>query len=363
MIIIIKNFFLGVLVGFKKAYFFISFIVIKRSYYKMKKDIIDNYYKYIEDRYCSMTLDELLGKKYIVSEKFGIGSFLRMKIEDGLEIARMEFDQMEMDIDNRGYRDDVLEVAYCYSGSIKITSLPDNRKYVLKAGDICIYKMLNDLDYFKFEYENCKTISIHMYFKAIKSVISPSWEDKVIIDWQESINNIFKGNTIVIEKSSYDLKEIARQIDYISSNNVMSYMKLKLKTIEFLATFLEEKLRGDSRNLEKQESEIVSKSKEIINRNLAYPPSVKELAMKLNISVYKLQKAFKEITGNTVYKYIKKEKLEKAKYLLKNTNMSILEISIEIGYENPSKFANLFKQYNHMTPLKYRKIQNSIEEK
>ncbi len=36
--------------------------------------------------------------------------------------------------------------------------------------------------------------------------------------------------------------------------------------------------------------------------------------------------------------------------------MSVLQIANEIGYENPSKFANTFKEYNNVTPLKYRKL-------
>ncbi|CDI48974.1 transcriptional regulatory protein [Clostridium tetani 12124569] len=69
-----------------------------------------------------------------------------------------------------------------------------------------------------------------------------------------------------------------------------------------------------------------------------------------------MQEEFKNVIGCTVYEYIKKVRMEKAKYLLKSTNMSVLEIANEIGYENPSKFANAFKEYNNVTPLKYRKL-------
>ncbi|QXM06409.1 helix-turn-helix domain-containing protein [Crassaminicella indica] len=320
----------------------------------IKKNIIDDYYKYIENKYCAKTLDELLGKKYFIKDQLGEGSFFRVKIEKGLEISGFNISKMEMDFD-RVPHEDILEVGYCYSGDTKILSLPDYKKYAFKEGDIFIYKALNELERFKFEYRNCKTISIHMNFNIIKNAVNSIWEDRIIRDWQENINNIFNENILIVEKASYDLRKIAQEIDEISSNNMMGYIKLKLKAIEFLSTFLEEKSKKNLKNIKNKEIQRITKAKEIINENIQNTPSVKELAIKLNTSIYKLQKWFKDITGDTVYGYIKKAKIRKAKYLLKNTNLSILEIANEIGYENPSKFANVFKRYNGITPLKYRK--------
>lgn len=323
-----------------------------------KKGILDGYYDYVEDKYCCKTSDELLGKKYTIEEQFGKGDFLRFKIEDGLDVSRIRvYGKMEMDFDNRGFEDDILELGYCYSGETKIISLPDNKEYIIKAGDIFVYKMLNDLEYFEFKYRECKTISIHMNFSAIKNAINPIWKDKFIIDWQQNINEILEENVLIIEKSSYELKKIAEQIELVSIDNIMGYMKLKLKTIEFITTLFEEKIsRNSTKNSKDKEQKIINKAKEIINKDLENPLSIKVLASNLNISVYKLQKGFKNITGNTVYEYIKKERIEKAKYLLEYTSMTVIQIANEIGYENPSKFSNVFKQYNDITPLKYRKL-------
>jgi AraC-like DNA-binding protein len=321
----------------------------------MKKNIIDDYYKYVEDKYCSKTSDELLGKKYFIKDQFGQGTFFRIKIEEGLEVSGFDISKMDMDIDNRMTHEDILEVGYCYRGDTKILSLPDRKEYTFKKGDICIYRTLNKLEYFKLKHRNCKTISIHIDFNVIKNAIHSIGEDQLIIEWQKNINSIFNGNTLIIEKASYDLRKIAQEIDSISNDNMMGYMKLKLKTIELLATFLEEKSKESLKNIKNKDIEKITQAKEIINENIENTPAVKDLATQLNISVYKLQKGFKDLTGDTVYEYIKKVKIEKAKYLLKNTNLSILEIANEIGYENPSKFSNMFKRYNETTPLKYRK--------
>ncbi len=326
-----------------------------------KETVVDMYDKYIKEEFKCKISDELLGKKYIIGKQFGVGDFSRMKIEDGLEISKVNMYSTDMYFDNRGYGDHILEIGYCYSGITKILALPSNKEYILKEGQVFLYKTLNNVEYFKFKYDKCKTISIHMHFNTIKNAINPIWEDKVIMDWETQMNNIFKKDILIIEKASYDIKKIAEEIDGISIDSMMGYMKLKLKTIEFLAIFFENnsnmKLMGNSQD---DKREHIIKAKDIINKNLQDPPSLKELASDLNISLYKLQNAFKNSTGNTVYEYIKKSRIEKAKYLLKNTDMSILEIANEIGYENPSKFSNAFKSYNNINPLKYRKLNRTV---
>ena len=47
-------------------------------------------------------------------------------------------------------------------------------------------------------------------------------------------------------------------------------------------------------------------------------------------------------------------RLEKAKELLNNTDMSIDEISIAVGYFNTSSFRRKFKQDTGLTPSQYR---------
>nr|WP_125152646.1 AraC family transcriptional regulator [Clostridium rectalis] len=311
------------------------------------------YYKDIEEKLDCKTFDELLGKKYIIGKQFGVGNFSRMKIEDGLEVSTLNINNTEMSFDNRTYDDDILELGYCLKGSTKVTALPYNKVFVLNKGDIFIYRTLNDVEYFKFKHNNCKIISVHMNFDAIKNAINPIWEDKILLNWEKYTSYIFKGEILISEKASQPIKKVVEEIESISLDTVLDYIKLKYKTIEFMVTFFQEK---SFENAQVKENDIALKAMEIIDSNLKTPPSVKELADRLNITIYKLQEEFKNATKCTVYEYIKKMRTDKAKYFLESTNMSILEVANEIGYENPSKFASAFKKYNKITPFKYRKI-------
>ena len=67
-----------------------------------------------------------------------------------------------------------------------------------------------------------------------------------------------------------------------------------------------------------------------------------------------LSRYFKEKTGENFVDYCKAVKLEKARRLLRETNMKIYEIAYELGYSNAQHFSTVFRENEGMTPLEYR---------
>lgn len=72
------------------------------------------------------------------------------------------------------------------------------------------------------------------------------------------------------------------------------------------------------------------------------------------ISPSYLSKLFKNEIGKTFKQYILEKRMDKAKELLKNTNLQILEIGKSIGYSDSSYFCKLFKEKEGLTPTQYR---------
>ena len=70
---------------------------------------------------------------------------------------------------------------------------------------------------------------------------------------------------------------------------------------------------------------------------------------------------FKNLTGKTPSEYLRHIKLVRAEELLINTSRSVLDIAYEVGYDSMSHFIKCFKAKYGMTPLKYRKADNSTE--
>jgi AraC family L-rhamnose operon regulatory protein RhaS len=68
-----------------------------------------------------------------------------------------------------------------------------------------------------------------------------------------------------------------------------------------------------------------------------------------------LGKVFQKLTGSTPMEYLFRIRMERAKTLLRETDIKITDIALECGYGTSQYFANTFKQATGATPSEYRK--------
>lgn len=68
-----------------------------------------------------------------------------------------------------------------------------------------------------------------------------------------------------------------------------------------------------------------------------------------------LSNYIKEHTGENFIDLVKNTKLLRAEYLLSNSNLSVQDICVQIGYESAPHFIRLFKEKYGVSPSKYRK--------
>lgn len=88
--------------------------------------------------------------------------------------------------------------------------------------------------------------------------------------------------------------------------------------------------------------------------------SLGELANLLHYDFAWLSREIKRKTGKTYTELVQEKRLSQACYFLKNTNLSVDDIAIQVGYDNVSYFHRLFKKDFGMTPHRYRKSQIKI---
>lgn len=323
----------------------------------MRQTRRENYCKFVEKTFNCRVKSKLMGKDYIFDKKYSTGKISRTIIEDGLEafLMNVNSDEFEFDFSKENIDDyDFLEVGYCYEGKILMESFPQMKKYTINKGDLFIYKTKEDIKKFNFKYDDFKSLSITMDFALIKTSSNPEFENELFLQWQNYMEKIFKDKFLIVENASLKLSNIAYEIQNIKVLDMIELMKLKVKVIEFLTCIFEEKVRYKIPNYLKNDSIFIN-AKGKIEKNFRTPPTILQLCDELNVTPYKLQKLFKENLGITIYEYIKQCRLQKAKYLLENTSMNILEVVNEVGYENPSKFATLFRKYYSINPLEYKK--------
>lgn len=101
-------------------------------------------------------------------------------------------------------------------------------------------------------------------------------------------------------------------------------------------------------------SPIIKESLDYVHKNYHKQITIDTICDRFKINKCYFCCMFKKETGHTFINYLNNYKIEKSKELLKNTNMSLLDISLEVGFNNQSYYSTIFKKYTNMTPLEYR---------
>ncbi|MCA1061057.1 AraC family transcriptional regulator [Rossellomorea aquimaris] len=83
--------------------------------------------------------------------------------------------------------------------------------------------------------------------------------------------------------------------------------------------------------------------------------SIEEIAIVACLSANHMIRSYSQLYGKTPHRHISEFRIEKAKVLLKDTRLSITDITFEIGFQNPASFTKIFKQYMGISPTQYRK--------
>ena len=88
----------------------------------------------------------------------------------------------------------------------------------------------------------------------------------------------------------------------------------------------------------------VQRVKEILARDLEYPPSLAELGREVGCSPFYLSRIFSEETGTTISRHLRNIRLEKAAELLKSGHCNVTEAAVTVGYSSLSHFSKAFAE-------------------
>lgn len=83
--------------------------------------------------------------------------------------------------------------------------------------------------------------------------------------------------------------------------------------------------------------------------------TIQHMAARTAVSATKFKHCFQAVFGDSVFSCIRREKMYRAAAMLTGTDLKIVEIALETGYDNCSKFSRAFTGEFGCTPRTYRK--------
>ncbi|WDE08912.1 helix-turn-helix transcriptional regulator [Thalassomonas viridans] len=90
----------------------------------------------------------------------------------------------------------------------------------------------------------------------------------------------------------------------------------------------------------------------ILDADLHNTPCLGTLATRVGMSKGQLTQTFKSSYGMNISEYLTQKRMFKAQALIKQGKLSILQVALEVGYQNQSSFGRAFKKFFGYTPLK-----------
>ncbi|OIK28099.1 hypothetical protein VT52_008085 [Streptomyces malaysiense] len=97
------------------------------------------------------------------------------------------------------------------------------------------------------------------------------------------------------------------------------------------------------------------RARDTMDRDYARPLDVPALARVAHVSPAHFARTFRATFGETPHRYLQRRRVERAMYLLRESDRSVTDIAFEVGFGSPGTFSRTFRGIVGSSPRAYRK--------
>ncbi|ASA20711.1 response regulator transcription factor [Paenibacillus donghaensis] len=129
-----------------------------------------------------------------------------------------------------------------------------------------------------------------------------------------------------------------------------------MELLQFTESYLLEVCAFVQAKRSSKASEVIEKIRSLIEARYEQNLTVADIAEGVYLSPTYVRLLFKQETGETLFEYLTRVRIEKAKSMLRDPQNKLYEICYAVGYSDPSHFSKLFKKITGSTPSVYREL-------
>ncbi|SEF80493.1 response regulator [Paenibacillus sp. UNC499MF] len=105
---------------------------------------------------------------------------------------------------------------------------------------------------------------------------------------------------------------------------------------------------------EERTTSVLKEAEDWIGAHFVEEITLEQAAERVHLSPHYFSKMFKQHRGETFIDYVTRLRIERAKELMKNDELSLKEVCFEVGYKDPNYFSRVFRKVTGVSPTGYR---------
>lgn len=206
---------------------------------------------------------------------------------------------------------------------------PDNRRKGLKAS-------------------NCSFYWIHFSSCAPYTLLQP--------DAAKETNSDSTSIRIPIQDITPNPAKLVALMKQLQSNvrDGHCHLALNYETTSLVCELYSQLTKEETDTNKLAQKQIYSDMLDYIKLNRANNLRVSDIALHFGYNEKYLSHLFRKLSGVPLKQFILKSKMDEASYLLNDTNLSIGEIAVKLGYTDAHNFARTYKKCTGLSPSAYR---------
>lgn len=293
--------------------------------------------------------------EHATKETTGSGTVYNYELYDGISLFVMDFfvDQIDYSNTNQTYPNDFICINHCEKGRFE-AEFSNGQCVYLGETDISMNLPENSPANHSFPMNRfLGSILIIDTPKAIQSMKElTNYYGTIPIDILALKERLQRGNEFSVYRNNQQLSALFTH--FYEEHPNLFLMKIKVLELLYYITNYNEKQAVTYRYFNKLQVQKVKSIEQLLTTNIEKRYTLTDLSKEYEISLTSLKECFKEVYGNSISAYVREYRMMYAAKLLRSTDLTVGEISDQIGYENQSKFAEMFKQTIGMPPIEYR---------
>ena len=287
----------------------------------------------------------------------GTGILYDYSIFPGIDLIFMDFNCSDI-FDEPNEMRNVLEIRHYQEGRVEF-EFEGDKVFHLQQDEFCVNGMLNMPARYSFPFDYCSGLSL-VLDKNSMTEVTRSQLALFQIDISVLEEDLDTAHQWYICKTPPSMCHVFEELYAAKEHETSQYFRIKVLDLLYHATKLRKEDRVAATYYAREHIEIVKRVRKAMLKDLSRSTPLEQFLRGEAISTVTFQTIFKQIYGRSPYAYLKHYRMNSAAVQLRESNESINQIALSLGYSNASKFARAFRDVFGVLPKDYRTAQKAI---